>query len=165
MRCLLVCLTLLFGGAARLAPRAAACPQGQAKSGGDRVSGAAGRQIQDMLDEKESRTPAQKKIDSQLLYALKQRRGETRGVPAQPVDVGADAKGRVVVEVVASPVSARMLSRIKKLGGEVVSTSEQYHTVRAVLLLEKLERLASLPEVRFISPPARAATNGGATTN
>jgi hypothetical protein len=163
MKYLLVCLTLLFGGAALLAPCAAARPQGKAKSGGDRVSGEAGRQIQDMLDEKASRTPAQQKIDSQLIYALRQRRGETRGVPAQPVDVGADAKGRVVVDVIASPVSSRVLSKIKKLGGEVVSASEQYHTVRARLPLEKLERLAALPEVRFISPPARAATNGAAT--
>ena len=162
---MLLCLSLLAGGAAGLSPCAAAGAQGKAKPGGDRVSGEAGRQIQDMLDEKESRTPAQRKLDSQLIYALRQKRGEKRGVPTGRIDLGADAGGRVVVDIIAAPVSARLLSKIKKLGGEVVSTSEQYHTVRAGLPLEKLERLAALPEVRFISPPARAATNGGAAAN
>lgn len=161
---LLLVLALVAGCAAQLTLRATAPAQATGKAD-DKVSGETGRRIQEMLDEKESRTPAQKKIDSQLIYALRQKRGQTRGVPTQRVDVGTDAKGRVLVEVVASPISARVLSKIRRLGGDVVSTSEQYHTVRAKLPLEKLERLAALREVRFISPPARAATNGGAATN
>ena len=40
------------------------------------MSESAARQINSLIQEKESRTPAQKKIDSQLLYAAKENRGE-----------------------------------------------------------------------------------------
>jgi hypothetical protein len=124
----------------------------------------AGRQIQITLDEKESRTTAQRKLDSQLLYALKQKRGENRGVPAMRVDIKPDEKGRVLVDITAR-VSARLISKIKKLGGEVVSSSERYHTIRARLTLEKLEALAAADDVRFIAPAAQPMNDGGAVTN
>src|ERR1044071_9312678 len=40
------------------------------------ISETAARQIDALIAEKESRTPAQQKIDSQLLYAAKMNRGE-----------------------------------------------------------------------------------------
>src|SRR5215510_859912 len=43
---------------------------------GERISPSALRQIEALMEEKESRTPAQKKIDSQLIYRLKQKRGQ-----------------------------------------------------------------------------------------
>lgn len=123
-------------------------------------------QTQTVADEKRSRTPAQKKIDSQLLYALKQKRGETRGVPANPIQIKLDARGRTIVDIT-SAVPALLVSKIKRqrMGVEVISMSEKYHTVRALVALEKLEALASLKEVRFISPPAKAMTHGGVITH
>jgi hypothetical protein len=50
--------------------------------------------IQTLRMKKASRTVAQKKIDSQLLYALKQKRGETKGVPTGRIDLEFDKKGR-----------------------------------------------------------------------
>jgi hypothetical protein len=67
--------------------------------------------IQTVLDEKESRTAAQKKIDSQLLYALKQKRGETKGVPTEPIKLELDEKGRALVDVTAK-VSAQVTNHI-----------------------------------------------------
>lgn len=110
---------------------------------------------QAVFDEKASRTPAQKKIDSQLLYSLKQKRGETRGIPTERITFEADEKGRILVDVTAR-VTSRVTSLIRKLGGVVVSEDQRYHTIRARLALEKLEALARLKDVSFIAPPAQA---------
>src|SRR6266851_2626279 len=104
---------------------------------GGEVYGAAG--TMQVFDEKASRTPAQKKIDSQLLYALKQKRGETRGVPTERIDIELDQKGRALVDITAK-VSLQITSQIRKLGGTVISQDEHYHAIRARLALEKLER-------------------------
>src|SRR5262245_8090942 len=75
--------------------------------------------IQTVQDEKASRTAAQKKIDSQLLYALKQKRRETEGVPSEPIDIEVDQKGRALVDISAN-VTPHVESQIRKLGGAIV---------------------------------------------
>ena len=47
----------------------------QTKNGEAQISDSAALQIQALLNEKEARTPAQKKMDSQLVYATKMNRG------------------------------------------------------------------------------------------
>lgn len=113
---------------------------------------------QESRDEKEARTPAQQKIDSQLLYALYELRGERgrRGAPKSDVEV--DARGRALVDVRAR-VSRALLARVRRLGGEVVSSSAEYHTVIARFPLERLEALAERADVRFIGPAAKATTH------
>ena len=108
--------------------------------------------------EKASRTAAQKKIDSQLLYALKQKRGETEGVPTDPIQLDLDAKDRALVDISAN-VTRQVQSQIRKLGGAIQSQDERYHTIRARLALEKLEALAALKDVRFIGPAAMPQFN------
>jgi hypothetical protein len=110
--------------------------------------------------EKDQRTPEQQKIDSQLLYAIYQMRGEAeaKGVPTEPIPLEKDAKGRVLVDIRA-PVAKKLLARIEKLGGNVVSSSDEYHSIIAYLPLEKLEPLARSKEVKFIAPKAQAVTN------
>ena len=124
-----------------------------------KISPEAARQIGELAREKRARTKAQKKIDTQLLYALKQKRGETRGVPVEPVDIKVDADGRTVVEITAK-VSAKLVSKLGKAGAEVISKSAKYHTVRVIVALEKIEALAEIEEVRYISPVAKAMTHG-----
>jgi len=114
--------------------------------------------MQGVFDEKASRTAAQKKIDSQLLYALKQKRGETRGVPTERINIELDQKGRALVDI-AAKVSPQVTSQIRKLGGIVISEDERYHTIRARLALEKLEALAGRKDVSFIAPAAQAMNN------
>jgi len=123
-----------------------------------RIAGQTPVDIQSVLDDKASRTAAQKKIDSQLLYALKQKRGETRGVPTEPIKLDLDQKERALVDITAN-VSPYVESRIRKLGGAIVSSDERYHTIRARLALEKLEALAALKDVSFIAPAAMPGFN------
>lgn len=110
--------------------------------------------------EKDQRTPEQQKIDSQLLYAIYQMRGEAeaKGVPTEPIPLEKDDKGRVLVDIRA-PVNKKILARIKKLGGTVVSSSDKDHSIIAYLPLEKLELIASSREVKFIAPKAQSMTN------
>ena len=55
------------------------------------------QQITSLLVEKGSRTPAQNKLTSELLYAIRMARGEAvaPGVPTQRLSFAADANGRV----------------------------------------------------------------------
>ena len=112
------------------------------------------------VDEKESRTPAQKKIDSQLLYAIYQMRGEAaaKGVPTEPIVLRRDAKKRVLVDI-RSELTRALTSRLKRTGSKIVSVSANDHSVIAYVPLQQVEKIADLKEVRFISQPAEATTN------
>jgi hypothetical protein len=112
------------------------------------------------VQEKESRTPEQQKIDSQLLYALYQLRGqaEAKGTPTEEIKLRKDDKGRVLVDVRAT-VNKKLLGLIKNYGGKISSTSARYHSIIVYLALEKLEALARSRDVKFIMPAAEAVTN------
>src|ERR1044071_9149968 len=53
-----------------------------------RIAESAIQQIQALVAEKESRTPAQQKLDSQLLYTLKMRPGEAIAAGVPTLDEG-----------------------------------------------------------------------------
>jgi hypothetical protein len=112
------------------------------------------------VTEKDLRTPAQRKLDTQLLYALYERRGESarRGTPSGPFLIDVDGRGRVLVDIRA-PVTDSLVSRIEKLGGELISTSPPDLALTARIPLDRLEQLAGRPEVRFIQPAPQALTN------
>ena len=121
------------------------------------IASGARQQIQALLAEKESRSPAQQKIDSQLLYAIKLRRGESiaAGVQTLAVEVGADEAGLVTVDITAI-VDEQLVKELAGMGIEVLSVFPQYHTLRAVASLEQLETIAGFPQVRFIEPKQEA---------
>lgn len=110
--------------------------------------------------EKRARTPAQKKIDSQLLYAIYRQRGEAqaKGIPPGEFGVKYDEKGRAIVSIRAR-VTKTLLAKIKSLGGRVISSSERYRDIQAHLPLDKLEELASMKDVYAIMPAEEAITN------
>ena len=103
--------------------------------------------------EKESRTPAQRKIDSQLIYAIKQQHGRpvAAGAPMLEVNVGADDAGMVTVDISAD-VTDELLNTLKSMGVTYSNVFPNYHALRAVASLDQLEAIAGLSEVRFIQP-------------
>lgn len=124
------------------------------------LSQSAINQITALEAEKASRTPAQLKMDSQLIYASMQAAGaETSAVAALQVNVGQDAGGNVLVDI-DGVVSPSVLKQITKLGGAVVSSFPQYGTVRARMPLEQVESLADNADVRFIKPAVQAELEG-----
>ena len=110
------------------------------------------------MKEKESRTTAEQKIDSQLLIAIEQERGRRSDTPLEEVKLRRDSKNRVLVDV-RVPVTKKILTALKKHGAKVISTSARDHSIIAYIALNKIESVAELKEVKFIMPAAEATTN------
>jgi hypothetical protein len=118
------------------------------------------RQIEAVMADKASRSPAQRKIASTLLYAAKRERGQpialgvlvTRGA----VERGAD--GLVAIDIRAD-VTSEVLERIEASGGVVVNSVPGLRSVRARLPLDRLEAIAALSEVASIGPADEAMTH------
>ena len=116
-------------------------------------------QMQALAAEKRSRTPAQRKIDSQLLFASRMARGQavSAGLATLDTHVRPELDGRVVVDVRAS-VTPALLARLRTLGADVLASHPAYDDVRLQVPFDQLEAIAALPEVRHIAPKAQAIT-------
>jgi hypothetical protein len=112
-----------------------------------------------VLSEKDSRTPAQRKINSQLLYEIYRRRGEAtqKDVPPGKTGVKIDRRGRALVDVRVE-VTPALQKKVGSLGGTIVSMSVEYRSIIAWVPLLKLERLAEDRAVHAIEPRAEATT-------
>jgi len=96
------------------------------------ISEQAVKQIQAFAADKEARTPAQRKIGSNLIYATRMNRGlpVVAGVPAVQTGVAVDAAGATVVDIRAN-VDDTLLERIHALGvrhwRHVAQTGQHLH--------------------------------------
>ncbi len=127
-----------------------------------KISDEAAKQIQALLDEKESRTPAQKKIDSNLLYQIKMERGEpiAKGVEKLQTDLTVDDNGGITVDITAR-VTDDFIKKLKSLNAVITDSFPRYHTVTAKISIENIEPLAEMPDVIFI----RASEKGNVWKN
>ncbi len=119
------------------------------------------RQIEALLQEKKLRTPAEQKIDSRLLQAVREKLGQqmANGINLEPADVKADKLGNLDVDIRAD-VTDELLVKIEKLGGKIIFPSAEYHTLRATINLSMVKAIAAFPEVKFIEPAALMETVG-----
>ena len=101
------------------------------------------RQIEALLAAKEKRTPARRKVGSQLLDALRRARGQPAADRLVTVDIRAD-------------VTPAVLARIRSLGGTVVNSVPKYRAIRARLPLVSVEKLAALDAVQSIRTADKA---------
>ena len=109
------------------------------------------------LGDSAQRTPAQKKVSSQLLAAMAGRVDNTRGaLRGSGVDV--DAEGRALVDIDAT-VTDELLDAIVFMEAIVVNDFPQYDAVRAWVPLAQVESLAERSDVRFIRQADIATTN------
>ena len=115
------------------------------------------KEINLLLQEKSSRTPTQLKIDSRLLQAVRESRGQkmAEGVELEPAQVDADNTGTLKVDIKAD-INDAFLTKIQSIGGQIIFASAQYHTVRASVNLSNVEVIAGFPEVKFIEPAVRS---------
>ena len=116
-----------------------------------RIGASALQQIETLMQEKASRSPAQRRISSDLLFEARRQRGEAivQGLSSLRSSVQADSTGRVLVDIKAE-VTDGLLRDIEALGGQVVSSHAGYGAVRAKVPLLQLESLAQAPQVKFI---------------
>jgi hypothetical protein len=108
--------------------------------------------------EKNSRTPAQRKIDSTLLFEIYRKQGKAaeKHVPPGKTGVRIDSKSRALVDVRAE-VTPALQKKVRELGGTIDSTSAEYRSIVAWVPLLKLEQLARDPAVISIIPKPEAA--------
>ncbi len=125
------------------------------------LSDAAKQQIAALIGEKQSRSAAQKKLNSQLLFAIKMHRREAIAPGVQTLSVGIeiDNKERIEVDITAT-LGGTLIEQIDAVGGELVRVEAKYRKVRAKLPVQKIEQIAALPEVKFIGPKGKAIAWG-----
>ncbi len=126
-------------------------------------------QMQSLADEKRARTPEQRKIGSQLLFALAKQRGQTiPGTERLRNNLNLSSDGRVLVDIRLN--TNKPIATVKALekqglldrGGEILSAVG--NNIRARVALTKLEDIARIPEVRSVRPAAMAITSRTAAT-
>ena len=124
-------------------------PSAQASS---ESPGTTDRQIKARLAAKAQRTPAQRKVSSQLLDARRAAvaaRRQARG--AAPVD-------KMVMVDIRADVTPAVLARIRALRGTVINSVARYRAIRARLPLEAVEKLATLDAIQSIRAADKAVT-------
>jgi Subtilase family len=118
-------------------------------------------QIEALIREKDSRAGAQQKMDSQLIYALKMRRGEmiAEGVPTLETNVQYNNQGKVTLDLKINKVSDALLNQLKAYGASVVSSVPEYNSVRIQVDIGQIEAIAALPGVIYVQPEQEAMTS------
>jgi uncharacterized repeat protein (TIGR01451 family) len=128
------------------------------------IPAAGAAQIQALLREKANRTPAQNKLDSQIIYNSKRALGQSiaAGLSSSftPAALQTSGDGLVHVDITAN-VTAGVLAAITSLGGRIESSFPQYKAIRAWLPLSSAETLAGRADVQFVKPAVLRLTNSG----
>lgn len=143
--------------APKIAPeQAAAGPQTAGPAG---MSVAAAQQIAALEQEKDARTPAQRKIDSNVLYTLRMLQGKPAapGVSYLYTGIDLDDKNNIVVDITAY-VTDQLLRQLDDAGAKVLLANQELRSIRAVIPPDQIEAIAASPDVIFISPKQDAIT-------
>ena len=143
-----VLLASLFTGAVEGQGRAQQ-PSAQASS---ESPGTTDRQIKARLAAKAQRTPAQRKVSSQLLDARR------AAVAARRQAKGEVIEDELVMVDIRADVTPAVLARIRALRGTVINSVARYRAIRARLPLEAVEKLATLDAIQSIRPADQAVT-------
>src|SRR4029079_9517744 len=107
------------------------------------VSANALAQIRSLQAEKQSRTPAQQKLDSQLIYAARRSQGRAIVPGVANLVIGAEVRpdGKCLVDIHGA-VARPLLEAIVAMGGEIRNSSARFGEIRALVRLDRLEQLA-----------------------
>ncbi|HST23344.1 MAG TPA: hypothetical protein VLR90_19675, partial [Blastocatellia bacterium] len=130
-----------------------------AQAKGETINDGALNQIRSLIAAKQARAPEQRKIDSNLLAAIKVNRGEAIAANAPDLrpDVRLEANGKVLVDITAN-VTDGLLEQLKASGAEDVLAFKQYGSIRARIPLLQLEFLAGSPNIKSIIRAVEAQT-------
>jgi hypothetical protein len=120
----------------------------------------AARQINALNQEKSSRTPAQRKIDSNVLYTLRMMDGMPAAPGAQYLETGVelDVNNNIAVDIVANVTDA-LLDMLSEAGAHILYSNAGLHSIRALIPPGRIEGIAASLDVVFISPKQNASQN------
>lgn len=123
------------------------------------VNSAAVQQMQLLLQEKSSRTPAQQKIDSNILYTIRMMSGQPAAPGFQSLYTGVDLddSNRIAVDIVAN-VTPELLQQLQNAGALVQDSHPEYRSIRALIPANQIETIAASPDVSFIGRKVRSMT-------
>jgi hypothetical protein len=122
------------------------------------MSASAARQIQALQAEKAARTPAQLKMDSQLVYAVKLQRSDATlaAVPGLRPGVEVSSAGMTLVDITTT-LNADLKGFLTSIGGSVVNQLDR--STRAVVPVSRIEEIAARVDVRWVMPAAKYMVN------
>jgi hypothetical protein len=145
----------------KVSPEQAASAADSRPSGMAGISVGAANAIEALEQEKESRTPAQRRIDSNVLYTIRMLAGKPAapGVPYLYTGVDLDENNNIVVDIVAH-VSDQLLGQLRSAGAQILSSNSEFRSIRAIVPPSQLENIAASPDVIFIWPKQEFLTNG-----
>jgi uncharacterized repeat protein (TIGR01451 family) len=129
----------------------------------DSLSAAVREQIATLQAEKAARTPAQQKVDSEVLFLARKQSGQAFGPALQALaeKLQPANDGRELVDIKAR-VSAELLEYLRGLGATIISSVPRFDAIRARLPLAQVETLAGRADVRFVRRAVPALNNTGA---
>lgn len=118
------------------------------------------QQIQALMADKASRTPAQLKMDSQLIYGTREKLGGKAHPAAAKMRAALkpESDGRVKVDI-QGPVTPGLMGAILSAGGTIITSSVGQNFLQAILPVENIEALAGRSEVVFIRPAQKPMHN------
>jgi Subtilase family/Ig-like domain CHU_C associated/FG-GAP repeat len=125
------------------------------------VAPQAGSQIAALLREKASRTAVERKLDSHLVYELKQAQGQAvaPGVPRLATHIVYETDNRVIVDVRVGEVTDPLLQQLASLGVDILSSHPAAGAIRLQATLAQIASVAALPQVIFVQPRQEAITS------
>lgn len=119
-------------------------------------------QIRALQDDKGRRTPLERKLDSQLLHACRQHRGQLPVPGAEHLNPRLHLRqGDDVLLDFKADVTLELLQEIRRLGGRILNSFPQHKSIRAWMPLASIEPVAALPGVQKIRPADEAMTHSG----
>jgi hypothetical protein len=121
------------------------------------------KQIDSLIAEKKSRTAAQAKIDSHILYYLKMSRGiaitpEVPKLPRVLQTVQVDKSGNILADI-RTDGSKDAESQLTSAGVQILKSHPEYGWVRAAIPASAVEYVAGLTVVKHISRPDQFTAN------
>ena len=117
------------------------------------------QQIAALEQEKASRTLAQQKIDSNVLYTIRMLAGKEAapGVVSLNTGVDVDDSNNLIVDITAN-VTGALLQQLHTAGAQIWYSNPRFRSIRAVISSTQIENIAALPDVIFISPKVESLT-------
>ena len=123
-------------------------------------------QIADILSVKDTFTPAERKMDSRLVFAQRKALGQNIGTAAVPlVNVSATDSVKVEIKTTGKATKAFRQSVASAYGGTVHSFNRSAGKVLATVPVTNLATLAADSSVQTIRVPAHAMNNVGGLTS
>lgn len=118
------------------------------------------QQIAMFEQDKAMRTPAQRKIDSNLIYTERMMRGQAAapGIAVLSTGVTLDDNNNFVVDIVANVTDA-LLQKLTAAGAQILYQNAGLRSIRAIVPPSQLDGIAASSDVIFISPKQGSSTN------